>query len=163
MSEDLLHVRKLITDLYGLADIEPVSAHEWTDDHELYREKNAFFQYAQLNQLSRGMVGQDSGQPWFLYWILNGIEVCNQSDVQINEDIKSRCCKYLRRCHNDKDGGFSGSPGLQTHLASTYSAMMAIVNIGTKEAYDIVDIPKMKQYLLSIKNNLDLDFDQAHP
>jgi len=40
--------------------------------------------------------------------------------------------------------------------------MMAIVNIGTKEAYDIVDIPKMKQYLLSIKNNLDLDFDQAH-
>jgi len=41
--------------------------------------------------------------------------------------------------------------------------MMAIVNIGTKEAYDIVDIPKMKGYLSSIKNNLDLDFDRAFP
>jgi len=41
--------------------------------------------------------------------------------------------------------------------------MMAIVNIGTKEAYDIVNIPKMRGYLLSIKNNLDLEFDKAHP
>ena len=30
---------------------------------------------------------------------------------------------------------------------------MAIVNIGTKEAYDLVNIPKMKEYLLSVKNN----------
>ena len=35
--------------------------------------------------------------------------------------------------------------------------MMAIVVIGTKEAYDIVDVEKMKAYLISIKNNLDLE------
>ena len=40
---------------------------------------------------------------------------------------------------------------------------MAIVNIGTKEAYDIVDRPKMKAYLNRIKNNLDSTHDQADP
>lgn len=39
---------------------------------------------------------------------------------------------------------------------------MAIVNIGTKEAFEIVDVQKMKQFLLSIKNNKDLNHTK-HP
>ena len=34
--------------------------------------------------------------------------------------------------------------------------MMAIANIGTTEAYDIIDREKTLEYLLRIKNNLDL-------
>ena len=41
--------------------------------------------------------------------------------------------------------------------------MMAIVNIGTPEAYKIVDVEKMRKFLHGIKNNLDLKFEQAHP
>lgn len=108
------------------------------------------------------MLGQDSGQPWFLYWLLNAIEVCNTQHIQISDDIKKRCCAYLRACHNPKEGGFSGAPHLQSHLASTYSAVMAIVCLATPEAYSIIDVPKMKQYLLSIKNNLHTDFEQVH-
>ena len=37
---------------------------------------------------------------------------------------------------------------------------MAIVCLDCKEAYDIVDVQKMKQYLLNIKNNMNLQFDQ---
>jgi hypothetical protein len=40
---------------------------------------------------------------------------------------------------------------------------MAIVNIGTPEAYQIVDVEKMRAFLHSIKNNLDLDLEPAHP
>lgn len=40
-----------------------------------------------------------------------------------------------------------------SHVASTYAAMMAIVNVSTQEAFDLVDIPAMKKYLLSVKNN----------
>ena len=40
-----------------------------------------------------------------------------------------------------------------SHVASTYSAVMAVVNVAHEEAYDIIDIPKMKQYLISVKNN----------
>ena len=39
------------------------------------------------------------------------------------------------------------------HLISTYGAMMAILNLNIKEAYDIVNIPKMKNFLLRMKNN----------
>lgn len=40
-----------------------------------------------------------------------------------------------------------------SHVASTYAAIMAIVNVGTEEAYNLVDIQAMKKYLLSVKNN----------
>ena len=40
---------------------------------------------------------------------------------------------------------------------------MAIVNIGTPEAYQVVDVEKMRQFLHGIKNNLDLKYEQAHP
>ena len=84
-----------------------------------------------LEKLPGGMVGQDSGQPWFLYWLTNSLEAINFKDCCLTEEEKSRCCTYLRRCHNDQEGGFSGAPGLDSHLASTYAAILAIVNIGT--------------------------------
>ena len=40
-----------------------------------------------------------------------------------------------------------------SHVASTYAAIMAIVNIATEDAYNLVNIPAMKKYLISIKNN----------
>jgi prenyltransferase beta subunit len=48
-------------------------------------------------------------------------------------------------------------------LASTYAAVLAIVNIGTQEAYDIIVVDKMRVFFKSIKNNLDIDLKQAHP
>jgi prenyltransferase beta subunit len=54
--------------------------------------------------------------------------------------MKKKCCAYLRRCWNEDEGGFAGAPGLQVHIASNYAAMLAIVNIGTEEAYSIVDV-----------------------
>jgi prenyltransferase beta subunit len=67
--------------------------------------------------------------------------------------MKERCVSYLRQCHNSKEGGFSGAPFIMSHVASTYAAVMAIVNIGTEEAYNLVDLSLMKKYLISIKNN----------
>ena len=68
--------------------------------------------------------------------------------------MKERCVDYLRQCHNSgEEGGFRGAPYIASHVASSYAAIIAIVNIGTKEAYDLVDLPKMKKYLLSVKNN----------
>jgi hypothetical protein len=40
---------------------------------------------------------------------------------------------------------------------------MAIINLGTPEAFSIINVEKMKNFLHSIKNNLDLNYDQAHP
>ena len=64
-----------------------------------------------------------------------------------------------RRNTYEVNARFAGAPGLKPHVASTYGAILAIVNIGTKEAYDIIDVDKMKQFLNSIKNNMDQEFD----
>ena len=72
--------------------------------------------------------------------------------------MKKRCCAYLRRCWNEKEGGFAGAPGLKVHIASNYAAMLAIVNIGTEEAYKIVNVDKMKACFARLKNNMDLDY-----
>ena len=68
-------------------------------------------------------------------------------------EMIDRCVEYLRQCHNDETGGFRGAPFLQSHVASTYAAVMAIVNLGTESAYNLVNLQKMKTYLLTIKNN----------
>lgn len=60
--------------------------------------------------------------------------------------------EYLKKCHN-KSGGFAGAPYHQSHVASSYAAMLAIVNIGTQEAYDIVDVKGMREFLGRVKNN----------
>ena len=68
--------------------------------------------------------------------------------------MKERCVDYLRQCHNSgEEGGFRGAPYIASHVASSYAAIIAIINIGTKEAYDLVDLPQIKKYLLSVKNN----------
>ena len=103
-----------------------------------------------------GFRGQDSGQPWFIFWLLHSLEVCNASQSFVDADMKSRCIAYLRKCWNKNEGGFSGAPGLMTHLASTYAGIMALCNLNCKEAWDIVDVDKMYDFLLSCKNNLDL-------
>jgi prenyltransferase beta subunit len=79
--------------------------------------------------------------------------------------MKIKCCAYLRRCWNEDEGGFAGAPGLQVHIASNYAAILAIVNIGTEEAYSIVDVAKMKACLLRLKNNSNKEYqirDQAN-
>lgn len=67
--------------------------------------------------------------------------------------MKERCCSYIRQCHNDEEGGFRGAPYIKSHVASTYAAMMTIVNVATEAAYELVDIPAFNQYLISVKNN----------
>ena len=40
-----------------------------------------------------------------------------------------------------------------SHVASTYAAVMALVSLSTEDAFEIVDLPAMKNFLVSVKNN----------
>ena len=70
------------------------------------------FIFAMFDKFPKYMLSQDGGQPWFLFWLTNALEVCNQSHFKLSNDMRSRCCAYLRRCWNDKEGGFAGAQGL---------------------------------------------------
>jgi hypothetical protein len=44
----------------------------------------------------KGMVGQDSGQPWFLFWNSQSFELLNQKNTKLDPDMRERCAEYLR-------------------------------------------------------------------
>ena len=67
--------------------------------------------------------------------------------------MKERIISYIGQCHNPDEGGFRGAPYIKSHVASTYAAVMTIVNVAQEEGYELIDIPAMKRYLSSVKNN----------
>lgn len=75
--------------------------------------------------------------------------------------MKERCISYLQQCHNPVEGGFRGAPYIISHVASTYAAVMAIVNLSSEKAYDIIDLPGMKKYLITVKNNYPMSEDES--
>ncbi len=40
-----------------------------------------------------------------------------------------------------------------SHIASTYAGILALVNIGTEEAFKMIDVEGMRKFLKSMKNN----------
>ena len=71
----------------GDGDFKPENAHDFEDeDIELQRGKHALFSYSMLNRLPGGMVGQDGGQPWFLYWITNAVELANFNQIKLSSE-----------------------------------------------------------------------------
>ena len=66
----------------GEGNLKPEDAHSLEDeDCELYRGRHALFSYSMLTRLPSGMVSQDGGQPWFLYWLTNAIELANYKQI----------------------------------------------------------------------------------
>ena len=164
-TEDAGEVRRLITQLFSMAGqdgFNPEDAENFEDDEILIERGSHILKVAaQFKQFPGFMVGQDSGQPWFLYWLTNALELLNTMHFKLDKKQKSACCSYLRQCWNEDEGGFAGAPGLKPHIASTYAAMLAIVNVGTEEAYQIVDVKKMNEFLINIKNNIDLENEKV--
>lgn len=46
-----------------------------------------------------------------------------------------------------------------SHIASTYAGILALVNIGTEEAFKMIDVEGMRNFLKSMKNNLRFEKD----
>ena len=115
--------------------------------------KKLHYEFAKklMSKLPIGYMSLDSGYPWFCYWITNILEM-TKDKYDLSYDTKLKFVEMLKELQQP-DGGFCGMPKGYAHLISTYSAMMAIVNLGIKEAYDIVDIMKMKEFLIRMKNN----------
>lgn len=69
---------------------------------------------------------------------------------ELPEAIGKKFTTYLTNLHNTVEGGFRGWIGMDSHMASTYAAMLAIANIGTEDAYKIIDKDLMLKYLKSM-------------
>ena len=134
------------------------SSEDYEGEAKYYRLIHYNFAKKLMSELPNGYTTLDAGFPWLVYWITNIISM-SKDNYEISHDNKMQLVQVLKELQHE-DGGFCGSPKGYAHLISTYAAVMAIVNLGIPEAYDIIDIPKMKNFLLKMKNN---EFDINKP
>lgn len=85
----------------------------------------------------------ESGQPWLFFWTTTALSVLNYK-----LPFPAYILAYLKEMYNE---GFQGSTYQLAHVASTYAAIGCIVNIGTEEAFKLVDKKQMKSFLMKMK------------
>lgn len=139
---------KKIFERYGFS----TSGAEEYESHVVYLKKEHYhFANKGFLKIPLAYKNLESGMPWFPYWILNIIEMC-KDEYEMSINVKLKFVDFLKELQHP-EGGFRGGCGGLSHIVSNYAAVMAILNLGIKEAYDIIDIPKMRQFLLKMKNN----------
>ena len=116
------------------------------DRVSLWREKHIQFLKRGLVQLSPDYECLDASRPWLCYWIIHSLSLL---DYTLLPAEAQKVVEFLKRCQC-KEGGFGGGPGQLPHLATTYAAVLALCEIGTKEAYDIIDRPALQRFILSL-------------
>ena len=152
-----------VTELSVLKYFEEVgfstkSSEDYNGEAKYFRLLHYNFAKKLMSELPNGYTSLDAGFPWLVYWITNIISM-SKDNYEISHENKMQLVQILKELQHE-DGGFCGSPKGYAHLISTYAAVMAIVNLGIPEAYDIIDIEKMKNFLLKMKNN---EFDINKP
>ena len=115
----------------------------------LFRQKHIQYLKRGLHHLSEAYECLDPSRPWLCYWILHGLELLN---AKIGVDEYSQAADFLKRCQ-DPEGGFAGGPQQIPHLAPAYAAVCALCILGTNEAYDVIDRPKLKSFLASCRTS----------
>ena len=149
--EDQLETEYMVLDCFLQHKFETSNSENFKGKSPFFQELHYEFAKKSMMKLSMGYMSLDSGYPWFCYWITNILEM-TKDKYELSYDDKLKFVDMLKELQHP-EGGFCGMPKGYAHLISTYGAMMAILNLNIKEAYDIVDIPKMKNFLLRMKNN----------
>ncbi len=147
---DQLNVEKKVLKLLEEADFNTKDSEEFKGESKYYRLAHYNFIKNLVTSLPSGYSSLDSGFPWFTYFISN-IILMFKDNYDLSHDMKMQFVQVLQELQHE-DGGFRGSAHGFAHLIATYAAIMSIANLGI-QAYDIVDIPKMKNYLLKMRNN----------
>ena len=119
------------------------------EDLQVLRHKHGNYLLRGLRNLSESYECLDASRPWLCYWILHSLELLN---IPIPPVQASQVAGFLRRCQ-DPSGGFAGGPGQLPHLAPTYAAVSALCILGTPEAYDVIDRPKLLSFLMSCRTS----------
>ena len=112
----------------------------------LWRDKHIDFLKRGLVWLSSDYECLDASRPWLCYWIVHSLSLL---DYTLLPAETHKVVEFLRKCQCG-EGGFGGGPGQLPHLATTYAAVLALCEIGTKEAYDVIDRPALQRFILSL-------------
>jgi len=94
-------------------------------------------------------------QPWLFYWSFTALDMLNPHDEPKNPEedaaLRKQAVWSLSFLWDEKRGGFAGAPKHLPHIVTTYSGVHACAQIGTPEAYALIDREKLYSFLMSMK------------
>lgn len=90
----------------------------------------------------------DASRSWVIYWCVHSLCLL-RGDNYTQEERDRILSTYSTFQH--PDGGFSGGPNQQAHLAPTYAAVNALILLKGPDSYDIINRKKLRNFLLAMK------------
>eukprot|EP00039_Didymoeca_costata_P017232 m.317528 g.317528 ORF g.317528 m.317528 type:complete len:405 (-) comp16509_c1_seq5:1380-2594(-) len=144
-SEQQLEVEEACSEL--LEELKHGSIVIRSEEPSLLRQNHIQYLQRGLQGLGRGYSGLDASRPWLIYWIIHSLELLG---CELDSQQQASCIDTLSRCQHP-GGGFGGGPGQDAHLAPTYAAVNALATIGTEAALSIIDRPKLKSFITSLR------------
>ena len=146
------NIPKIIKEFYNYYHFTPTEADSYEEVVELEKMTHYLYLGKNMKSLPFWYKSTDSGQPWFFFWITNVFDLLSPTKFKLPPKEATKIINYLRACQHP-DGGFSGAPYMEPHVASTYAAFCTITYLGIEEAYSIVDREKLLQHLSKLKHN----------
>lgn len=80
-----------------------------------------------------------------LYWGVGALNLINELEKR---ELNNDTVEYLKKCAN-KNGGYGGSIGQDSHITSTHYAILVLAQLGR---LDVVDNEKVAGYIKSLQN-----------
>lgn len=114
----------------------------------LYRDKHISWLMRNLQYLPRGAESFDVLQGWASFWIIHSL---NLLGATIPLSTVEMLIEHFNSFKDPVGGGYGGGPGQSSHLASTFSVLMAICSLGTEEALMSIDSVSLLRFLLQMK------------
>lgn len=109
-----------------------------------------------LTHLGPGFICLDASRPWLCYWILHSLDLLrgleSRSHSSFRADLARKVTSTMNSCQNS-GGGFGGGPYQISHCAPTYAAVLALLILGTEEAYKTIDRPALYKWFLARKHS----------
>ncbi|KAI1327363.1 terpenoid cyclases/Protein prenyltransferase [Xylariaceae sp. FL0255] len=112
----------------------------------LSRDRHCKFLEKNLGPLPGSFKMADASRPWYFYWCLNGLSLLG-ADVSVYRDGLVETARSIQ----NKEGGFGGGFGQQSHLATTYATVLALAIVGGDAAYEVIDRRAMWKWLCTLK------------
>jgi protein farnesyltransferase subunit beta len=118
---------------------------------KLLRERHVGYSQRGLNGLKGYMKQLDASRPWLIYWMLHSLALLNA--FPNDKNFLSRVVSTLRHMsrRGTDTGGYGGGPQQLPHCAPTYAAVLSLLTVGTKEAYQSIDRPRLYRFYMSMK------------
>lgn len=133
----------------------------------LLREEHEAFLLRTLERTLPGSyVSLDASRAWLCYWCLHALDLLGKRPVH----LFPRIIAFLSRCQLKSEtpvaatagraastgmraSGFGGGPAQDPHTAATYASVLALLVIGTPEAYAAIDRRGVYDFFMSIKDH----------